>query len=394
MSAPANCPLASVLAQRLRDEREQLVHRWLDRIADRVALSPNQIFPTEELLDHIPLLIDGIADYLEHPVEEITTDVPVIAKAMELGELRHEQGSTAHQVLREFEILGGVLFTYLSRIADEIDEPCTRGELLACAQRVFRAIAVIQQFCTDHFLRRAEERVQHREEQLRRFSRSVSHELKNRIGAANGALSMLHDDWFVEDEGKRKRFLSIASRNVSAMAETLDGLIELARLDVGRPVTRNTLLPDAAAEVKRQLRDFAEARGVKVELSDSLPWVEVPAAAVELALSNYISNAVKYRDPAKNLHWVQVDGEVRQGAGKAELVVRVRDNGLGVPEEARSKLFERFFRAHAGTATDEEGSGLGLSLVREMIESVGGRTWAEFPKEGAVFAFSLPAPGG
>lgn len=199
----------------------------------------------------------------------------------------------------------------------------------------------------------------------------------------------------LRDESKRSRFLSIASRNVSATRETLDGLMELSRLEAEHASTRNILLPDAAAEVKRQLRDFAEARAVKVELSDSLPWVEVPAAAVELALSNYISNAVKYRDPKKDRCWARVEGEMRQdGAGRQELVVRVRDNGLGVPAEARDRLFERFFRAHSEAVTSEEGSGLGLSLVREMIESVGGHTWAEFPQEGAVFAFSLPSPGG
>ena len=85
-------PLATALADALRDAREMLVRRWLDRIPDRVAIPPNRIFPTEELLDHVPILIDGIADYLEDPADEITADVPVIGKAIELGALRHAQG--------------------------------------------------------------------------------------------------------------------------------------------------------------------------------------------------------------------------------------------------------------------------------------------------------------
>jgi signal transduction histidine kinase len=394
MSAPADCPLAAILAARLRKDREELVTRWLDRIAQRVALSRNQIFPTADLLDHVPLLIEGIAAYLEDPVEEITADVPVIAKAMELGELRYDQGSSAHQILWEYEILGGVLFSYLVRNVDDIDEPCTRGQLLACAQRIFRAIAVIQQFTTDHYLRLTEDRVREREEQLRRFNRAVSHELKNRLGAAGGAVSMLEEEWVMADPIQRARFVSIAATNITAMGETLEGLLELSRLDVDPSPMRNTLLPDAAAEVKRRLREFAAARGVKIDIDTDLPWVEVPAAAVELALSNYLTNAVKYRNPGEPEPWARVEGEVRRGADHCEVVVRVRDNGQGVAPESRGKVFERFYRANAGTVTGEEGSGLGLSLVRETIEAAGGRAWAEFPEQGSVFAFSVPCPPG
>ncbi|MBW3631071.1 MAG: sensor histidine kinase, partial [Gemmatimonadetes bacterium] len=367
MSPSPDCPLASILAHRLRADREELVTRWLDRIAQRVAISRHQIFPTDDLLDHVPLLIDGIASYLEDPVEEITADVPVIAKAMELGELRYDQGSSAHQILWEYEILGGVLFSYLVREVEKVDEPCSRGELFACAQRIFRAIAVIQQFTTDNYLRLTEDRTREREEQLRRFNRAVSHELKNRLGAAGGAISMLQEAWVAEDEAQRARFLTIAASNVAAMGETLNSLLELSKLDSDSGPTRNTLLPDAAAEVRRRLRDFARARGVKVELASDRPWVEVPAAAVELALSNYLTNAVKYHHPAHPDCWARVEGEVRGDGEACEIVVRVRDNGLGVPPESRAKLFERFFRVHPDTG--EEGSGLGLSLVRETIEA-------------------------
>ena len=394
MSSRAECPLAATLARSLRGNREELVTRWLDRIASRVALSRNQIFPSDELLDHVPLLIEGIASYLEDPIEEITADVPVIAKAMELGDLRHQQGSTAHQILWEYEILGGVLFTYLVETVDGISEPCSRGELLSCAHRVFRAIAVIQQFTTDRFLRLADERVRDREEQLHRFNRAVSHELKNRMGAAAGALAMLEEEWVVKDETRRDRFITIARSNVAAMSVTLESLIELSRLDIHHASTRNLLLPDVVAEVRRRLRDFARSRQVEVELADTLPWVEVPAAVVELALSNYITNAVKYRDRTKRDCWVRIEGELRRNGEGCELVVRARDNGVGVPVEARANLFERFFRAHDVNAIGEEGSGLGLSLVRETIESAGGRAWVEFPAEGSIFAFSIPCPAG
>ena len=70
----------------------------------------------------------------------------------------------------------------------------------------------------------------------------------------------------------------------------------------------------------------------------------------------------------------------------------VQDNGIGIPMEARSRLFEQFYRAHGETVTGVDGSGLGLSIVRETTESMGGRAWVEFPQDGgAIFAFSLPS---
>src|SRR3954470_13609204 len=77
--------LAARLAARLRASREVLVGRWLERIVARVTLTPERVFPTDTLLNHVPLLVDGIADYLERPERELDTEAPVIAKAMELG---------------------------------------------------------------------------------------------------------------------------------------------------------------------------------------------------------------------------------------------------------------------------------------------------------------------
>ena len=65
------CPLAHVLADCLRLAKRDLTTQWLDRISNRVSLDPNYLFPTDELLDHVPLLIDGVAEYIEQPAAEV-----------------------------------------------------------------------------------------------------------------------------------------------------------------------------------------------------------------------------------------------------------------------------------------------------------------------------------
>jgi signal transduction histidine kinase len=384
---------AAVLAAQLREAREALVRRWLDRINARVTMSPNRIFPTEELLNHVPLLIDGIASYLENPDQELDAEAPVIAKAMELGALRHAQGFDAYEILKEHEILGAVLYSYLAEVVERTAVPGTRPELLESWQRVGHAVELIRQATMTHFLRLWAERVGEREERLRRFNRMVSHELKNRVGAIRGAAALLSEPWL--ETVQRDRFVQMVRDNTESLQQVLDNLEVLSRIDSDTRQRRNVLLPQATAEAARQLRDSAAASGVSIVIADDLPPVEVDAAAVELCLRNYLSNAIKYSDQKKPKRWVKVTGELRfreRAEGGPELIVRVADNGIGVPPEARGRLFEQFYRAHPTTVTGVEGSGLGLSIVRETTESLGGRAWVEFPDDGgSVFAFSLPS---
>ncbi|HET7230292.1 MAG TPA: sensor histidine kinase [Longimicrobium sp.] len=392
MELEVNCRLAGALADRIRENREELTRRWLDRIAARVEIDPNKVFPTDELLDHVPLLMDKIADYMQDPSDEITADAPVTGKAIELGELRWSQGFDAHEILKEYEILGGVLFAFLVRSVDEVDEECSRGELLQCAHRLFRAVSVIQQVTTMHYLRLAAERVNEREQRLRGFNRMVTHELKNRISSVLGAGQLLADPEIATDDAQRRRFATMVVQNAEGMQAVLENLLELSRIETSTRQQRNVLLPRVAAEVCRQLREMAGARQVQVRIRD-LPEVEVNAAAMELALTNYLSNAIKYSDPAIEERWVELRGWLgKDGGGPAcELLIEVTDNGLGVPNDKREGLFTRFFRAHGDTVTGVEGTGLGLSIVRETVEGMGGRAWAEFDGErGSRFCISLP----
>ena len=383
------CPLADVLADRLRESKRELAGRWLERISQRVSLEKNKIFPTQDLLDHIPLLIDGVADYLHDPVKEIGADMPVVAKAMELGALRHSQGFDVYQILKEYELLGGILFAFLAEAADEIPEPCEKSELLFCGQRLFKAITIIQQTTTAHFLRLADTKIAEREERLRAFNRTVSHEIKNRIGAILGAGGTLIELPDVDSE-TREKLLDIVVRNARTMRDSVENLIALSTTETDTRQHRHIQLPEAAREAAREIRETAEKGGVKIRFGD-LPAVEVNAAAVELSLTNYLSNAVKYADHNKAERFAEVSGSLGNNEkGDGELIVRVRDNGRGVPPEMRPHLFERFFRVHEKAEGEIEGTGLGLSIVCDTVASLGGRAWAEFPEGESVFAFSLP----
>jgi signal transduction histidine kinase len=389
MDTTTDCPLAVTLAAALREQRDMLTSRWLLRIADRVNLTPNRIFPSDDLIDHVPLLLLGIADYIEDPARPVLAETPVIAKAMELGALRHTQGFDEHQLLKEYEILGGILFQFVADTVTEIGTECTPSELVTCASRLFQAIAVIQQATTTQFLMLARAQITEREDRLRTFNRTLTHELRNRIGAALGAAQIM--DMPDIDPNERQRLNNVVMRNVESMRVVLDNLLVLTGIPIDTRQQRHVHLPEAAHEAARQVRAAARAKNVAIRVDPLLPAVEVSAAAVELCLTNLLANAIKYSDPDASDRWVEVRGRLETRDGElTEVIVEVVDNGIGVPPSARSRLFQRFFRAHEGAMPDIEGTGLGLSIIRDTVGGLGGRAWAEFPEKGSTFAFSLP----
>lgn len=376
------------LAEGIRSQRESIVSRWLERISARVTLKDNEIFPTDELLNHVPILLDGIADYLERPEEYLDDGGPVTAKAMELGALRHAQGFDVYEILKEHELLGRIIYSALRPVVNEAALTSTTEEALECWEQIGLAIEMIRQATVTHFLRLASEKVAEREGRLRRFNRMVSHELKNRVGALRGGAHMLQEPWLGETE--RTRFERMIIENAEGLQHVLANLEALSRLEAESRQRRNVLLPQAAAEVARQLRDSAQAKRVDVRILD-LPPVEVDAATVELCLTNFVSNAIKYSDETKENCWVEISAELVYADESGELIVRVRDNGIGIAPDARERLFQQFYRAHDETVT-AEGTGLGLSIARETAESLGGRAWAEFPPEGgSIFVVTFPS---
>ena len=383
--------LAGELANRLRTAKQELVTQWLARITERVAISTRKIFPTHELLNHVPLLIEGIAGYIRRPGREIDSKAPVVAKAMELGALRHAQGFDAYELLKEYEMLEEIIFDFLADVVEQLPRDIPRRHLLACWQRVSQAIELIRQATVSHFLRLSAAQINERENRLRRFNRTVAHELKNNVNAISSASTILAESW--ADDAKRKEIEGVIARNAEGLKLVLSNLESLSRNQADARHCRNILLPEAANEAVRELSEAAKAKGVSIRLDD-LPPVEVDAATVELCLMNYVSNGIKYSDSTKGECWVAIEATVEgpDTEHDREIIIRVIDNGIGIPADQREQLFEQFYRAPGDTVTDQEGTGLGLSIVRETVESIGGRAWAEFPEDaGSVFAFSLPA---
>src|SRR6185503_8430348 len=128
---------ATVVSQRVHAERLVLAGRWLEQLKPLLTVEVNEVFPTDQLLDHIPVLIAEIAAYLRaHAEEEIAANAAVIDKARELGALRHKQKASVHQLLREYEILGAILETFLVDETALLGLQPTSGEVFDVLRRL------------------------------------------------------------------------------------------------------------------------------------------------------------------------------------------------------------------------------------------------------------------
>jgi signal transduction histidine kinase len=171
------------------------------------------------------------------------------------------------------------------------------------------------------------------------------------------------------------------------MSRTVENLLTLARADEGRLelLRRPFDLRDIADEVAAELGAIAAARDVTVTASGDPVTVDGDRDRVRQVVANFVDNAVKYSRPGG-----QVSIEVSRGEDEA--LLRVRDEGLGIPAEALPHVFDRFYRVDSARVRDGGGSGLGLAICREIALAHGGRVVAESENgRGSSFSLVLPA---
>jgi two-component system phosphate regulon sensor histidine kinase PhoR len=205
----------------------------------------------------------------------------------------------------------------------------------------------------------------------RDFVANVSHELKTPLTSIAGyAETVLTDEL---DRETRQRFLEIILANAQRMQHLVDDLLDLSRVESGRwqPVPAPIDPADAAREAWAGLGRRAEESGVELRI-DVEPGLAVrldPDAARQI-LTNLFDNALRHTPPG---------GEITLSARTDDtgVLLRVSDTGSGMSQEHLPRIFERFYRADASRARAAGGTGLGLAIVRHLVESHGGRVWAE-----------------
>ena len=211
--------------------------------------------------------------------------------------------------------------------------------------------------------------------------RAVSHDLRSPLTAIKAATEGLESTAFRLGSSERAELLAAIRLEAERLDRLVANLLDLSRLEVGA-VNISPELWSVDELVGRALDALGlDATRVTVSLPDQMPVVEVDAGQIERALVNLLENALKFSSPESR---VSVSVDVEGG----EVVVAVRDQGVGLPPEDLVAIFEPFQRGSAGSG--RPGAGLGLAIVRGFAQANRGRVWAESDGRGATFFLALP----
>lgn len=382
-----------VIAERIRAEHVSLASRWFERLSMLLPVAPDEVFPSGSLLDHIPALIVDISEYLRAPEEDaIAANAAVLQKARELGMLRHEQRASLHQVLREYQLLDGVLVSFVGEETARLVLAPAATEIIAVVARLHQAANVLMQTTVETFVGLYTKRIAEQAERLEQFTRMAAHEWRQPLSSLQFAATVLRRA--AQDPDRAGRAFDALDRNISHLIEITRKIEELARMesDAKTPESQEVALATVTKEAARQLREMADARGVDVRVSDRMPSLRIDVGRLELALLNLLSNAIKYSDPEKNPRFVDVSATE---VDAKDCCIVIRDNGLGIPRDSQACIFEQFSRAHADLddAFQITGMGLGLSIVDDCVRAMNGRIEVE-SEEGAGTVFVLTLPSG
>ncbi len=233
--------------------------------------------------------------------------------------------------------------------------------------------------------RSAQEELEAKNAELERFTYTVSHDLKSPLVTIKGFLGLLEKDALAGDHDRMRSDIERIKNAAATMNRLLDELLELSR--VGRQInpSEDVALGEVARLAVELLAVEIEDRGVEVEITPDLPVVTGDRIRLLEVFQNLLANAVKF-----------MGGE---SAPRIEIGVRrdddpqiifISDNGIGIDPRYQEKIFGLFERLDGQV----EGTGVGLALVKRIVELHGGRIWIESPGEGygSVFCFTLETP--
>lgn len=220
------------------------------------------------------------------------------------------------------------------------------------------------------------------------FISIVTHELRLPMTSIKGYTDLLASGMTGELTDQQKQFLDVIRRNLGRMNTLISDLSDINRIESGRMTFENKgfFLQDVVEDVRNSMQEAIDGRQqtLTVKMPENLMAVHADPTRINQVLANLVSNAHKYTPDGGHIA-ILVDQE------SAHIRVSIADNGYGITAEDQSKLFTQFFRAEAREVRAQPGWGLGLSIVKKIVEAQNGEiTFRSEPGKGSKFTFTVP----
>ena len=217
------------------------------------------------------------------------------------------------------------------------------------------------------------------------FFSNASHELKTPLTSVRGYLELLENN-LVADEKSKRDFLSRIKKETANMTSLINDILMISRLETkeAEVTLSDVRLAPLVKEVCASLEPLAKEYQVSLEINCRPLMIYANTQQMRELFNNLIINAIKYNKPMGKV-WVTVSSE------QSDIIITVKDTGVGVPEDAKQRIFERFYRVDKGRSKKVGGTGLGLSIVKHIVNYYGGSVEVESKvMEGSKFTVRLP----
>lgn len=220
------------------------------------------------------------------------------------------------------------------------------------------------------------------------FIMIAGHQLRTPLSAVKSGLSLLMENAFGKVSHKQKDVLGQCYDNNDKLIKLIDDLLEVYSVEEGKSSNKSikTDMKELLEKIGEKFKLEAKNKNIKFnfEISRNLPELELDPYKIRLALTSLIDNSFRYTPE---------NGEIKVNCGLKDgaLLIKVIDNGIGIDKNAQEKLFSKFYRADNAITFQTEGNGLGLYVVKNIIENHGGRVWFKSKlNHGSTFYVKLP----
>lgn len=219
------------------------------------------------------------------------------------------------------------------------------------------------------------------------FVSTVSHELRTPLTSIKGFIStLLMDEEGYYDRDTQREFYTIIDTECDRLTRLISDLLNVSRIEAGRALELNLKpvnLPNLIEKVVTVQKSYTNKHTFKIELDD-LPEITADEDKVDQILTNLTNNAIKYSPKGGQ---ITITGTSKDGM----VTISVADQGMGIPKDHLPKVFERFHRVDNRDTREVGGTGIGLYLVKHLVEAHGGKIWVESELgKGSTFTFTLP----
>ena len=342
----------------------------------------SSVIQSQQILDH---LVDGIifsnqdgyisyaneaasaligrpaSEMVGHPITDILTRLPLLASSADTAKSSR------------FELNGRYVSGRATTLYDQNNE----------AQGVLTTLHDI----TDEFKS---------EQSKDNFLKTVSHELRTPLTAIKGYVELMATGASGPLNDNQKMFTVTIQRNVNRMVQLINSLIFASSIRAGRLeyITGHTDLTQLIDQISRELQPTAAEDGqrIVIEVSKQLQPLHVDPIHMATILEELIINSIKFNRPGGTVRVTAVPDSVN-GHAQTYVIVSVSDEGIGIDPADQAHIFEEFYRTAHETDSHirSRGIGMGLSIVRALVETYNGRIWFKStPKQGSTFTFIIP----